>query len=70
MRSLLLHVVVGVISLNTDAQGFQSLHNFLRIVIVLSADRDYSDLIRGHPEGEYALEVLDDDTEETLDGGE
>ena len=70
LLDLLLHVVVGVIGLNTDAQCFESLHYLLRIVIVLSADRDYSDLIRGHPEGEYALEVLDDNTEETLDGSE
>jgi len=67
---LLLHVLVGVVGLEADAVGGQSAGDLLGVVIVLQTDRDDSDLIGGEPEGEGALEVLDQDADKALEGSE
>ena len=67
---LLLHILVAVVCLGTNAGLLETLRNFLRIRIVLCTDRHDAHLHRRQPEGEGALEVLDQDTDETLHGTE
>ena len=65
---LRLHVLITVVCLDTDACVQQSLLYLLRVGVVLLTDRNEGYLIRIQPEREVPLEVLDDDTDETLEG--
>ena len=67
---LLLHILVGVVSLKADAVRGELACDLLRIFIVLHTDGNNAHLIRGEPEGECALEVLDQDADEALEGAE
>ena len=58
-----LHVDVVVVSLNTDSMLKQQVFDLVSVLVVLRTDRDDADLHRGEPEGEVALEVLDDDSD-------
>ena len=65
---LFLHIALGVIRLDADAAFLQKRENLLRVGIMLRSDRDDADLLRGEPEGEDALEVFDDNSDEALQG--
>ena len=65
---LRLHVLIAVVRLDTDTGVHKRLLDLLRIGVVLLTDRNEGYLIRIQPEREVALEVLDDDTDETLEG--
>ena len=67
---LLLHILVGVISLKADAVGSQLACHLLCILVVLCADGNDTHLIRGEPEGERTLKVLDQDADKALQGTE
>ena len=63
---LLAHVLVGVVDLEAHAALEELLRDLLGVVVVLGADRHDADLHGAEPEGERALEVLDEDADEAL----
>ena len=67
---LLVHVLISIVCLDTNAGILELILELLTEVVVLRLDGNESNLIRRHPEGECALVVLDQNTHETLDRSE
>ena len=64
------HLFVAGVEFDAEASGFELGFDFVGVGEVLFADGDEADLDGGEPEGEGPGVVLDEDTEETLDGAE
>ena len=64
---LRLHVLVGVIRLDTNTGLQKKLLNFVCVLVMLLADWNQRYLIRIQPEREITLEVLDNDTDKPLE---
>ena len=65
---LFLHVLIRIIRLDADARFSERGDDLLRIRIVLGTNRNDAHLNRRHPERERALEVLNQDADEALEG--
>ena len=65
--NLLIHVLIGIISLDTNAGCFEFILKLFGEVVVLGLNGNKCNLVRRDPEGECSLEVLDNDSDESLE---